>query len=212
MTPTPYYFASLYRSTKDAWDVFQRATDFLPRRTNEPYHSGPHNYQRFRMVWDLLHPRHVVEIGFNLGHSAVIWLSLGAAHVHSIEVTWTAARQKAVDDIQARYPNRFTIHWTHSRKAIEMGEVAKFGGQPGVIFIDGSHERDWVRSDILLGKALNAPYFLMDDYDSHHGAGVIQAVEDENLIPVAVFGTMALCRPDNLFTKYSDPLGGNYYQ
>lgn len=213
MTPTPYYYDALYRSTKDNWDSFKRVTDFLPRRTDEPYHSGPHNFQRLRMVWDLLHPRTITEIGFNLGHSAVMWLSMGATQVHSIEAHWTEKRQAAADAIMTRYPGRFQIHWTHSRKAIEMGEVTKFGPDRNtLIFIDGSHERDWVRSDIRFGKALAAPYFLMDDYDSHHGAGVVEAVQDERLIPIGIFGTMALCRVEDLFTKKSDPLGGNYYE
>ena len=212
MTPTPYYYTTLYKSTKDYWDLFRRVTDFLPRRTDEPYHSGPHNMQRFRMVYDLIHPRSVVEVGFNLGHSACIWLALGVPKVQSIEAVWSKKRQEAVDAIQTRYTDRFQIHWGHSRKFNTLGGIGAFGEQPGLVFIDGSHECDWVTSDIQFALALNAPYLLMDDYDSHHGSGVVEAVEKAGLIPVAIFGTMALCRPATHFTKTSDPLGGNYYE
>jgi len=41
---------------------------------------------------------------------------------------------------------------------------------------------------------------------------VVQAVEECGLIPVAIFGTMALCRPPTQFTKRADPLGANYYE
>lgn len=211
MTPTPYYYETLYRSTKDCWDVFARVTEFLPRRTVEPYHSGPHNYQRFQMVHRLVQPRAVVEIGFNLGHSAVMWLSLGVEKVTSMEIQWTTKRQEAVHLIQKEFPGRFQIHWAHSRALNTLGGIHSLGEQPGLVFIDGSHEFDWVRSDIALAKALNTPFFLMDDYDSHHGPGVVQAVAETGLIPVAIFGTMALCRDGKDFTKHSDPLGGNYY-
>ena len=207
MTPTPYYYDTLYRSTKDCWDVFKRVTEFLPRRTDEPYHSGPHNYARFQMVNQLLHPRSVLEIGFNLGHSAAIWLALGVPIVMSMESEKTNRREEAVKSIKERYPDRFEIAWGTSR---EYGPVSP-ELSPNLVFIDGSHEFDWVRSDIHFAKALGTSWFLMDDYDSHHGPGVVQAVAETGLIPVAIFGTMALCRDGNEFTKCSDPLGRNYY-
>ena len=52
--------------------------------------------------------------------------------------------------------------------------------------------------------ALTVPYLM--------GNGVVQAVEECGLIPVAIFGTMALCRPPTQFTKRADPLGANYYE
>lgn len=212
MTPTPYYYNTLYRCPKDAWDYFKRVTDFLPRRTDEPYHSGPPGVLRYRMVYDLIHPRSVVEIGFNLGHSAVMWLALGVAVVHSVEVQWSQKRQDAVTAIKTRFPGRFFIHWTHSRKLIEMGEISALGDRPALVFIDGSHEAHWVKSDILLALALETPYILLDDYDSHHGTGVVEAVESAGLIPLAIFGTMALCQDGKRFTKTADPLGGNFYE
>ena len=204
MNLTPYYLDSLYRCTKQDWDEFKALTAFLPRRTDEPYHSGPHNLARFAMVCALVRPKWVLEIGFNLGHSSVAWLAHGVEKVVSIEPFLTDKRAKAAEEISKRYPGRFTIHWTDSRYFIPVMH-------PDLIFIDGSHEREWVKRDIELGLEMQTPYFLMDDYDSHHGPGVVQAVEDCGLIPVAIFGTMALCRPSEGFTHRSDPLGSNYY-
>jgi hypothetical protein len=212
LNPSPYYFDTLYRSTKADWDAFVRWTDFLPRRAeSEPYHSGPHSLQRFRAVYELVRPKTVLEIGFNLGHSTVIWLELGVRHVTALEPNPRLSTCMARDYVTSRYGGveseggRFGM--TH-----ESSRTTKIKGPFDLMFVDGSHEREWVESDIALGKALRVPYFLMDDYDSHHGPGVVDAVQAAGLIPVALFGTMLLCRPPDLFTQRSDPLGSNYYE
>lgn len=212
MTPTPYYLDSLYRCTKADWGLYQRWTDFLPRRAEgEPYHSGPHSLPRFRMVRELVRPKTVLEIGFNLGHSAVIWLELGVKYVVSMEPDPRPGAIAARDMIASRYGavraegGRFGM--TH-----ESSRTTQISVAPDLLSIDGSHEYEWVMSDIALGKRLDVPYFLMDDYDTHHGPGVVDAVQASGLIPVAIFGTMALCVPPARYTQRADPLGGNYYE
>jgi len=205
MNLSPYCLDSLYRCTKADWDLFKSATDFLPRRTDEPYHSGPHNLQRFRMVYELVRPKTVLEIGFNLGHSAVMWLMLGAKYVASIEVRDDAKVRKAAAAIITRYPERHMLYFGSDEATFNIGEF-------DLIFIDGSHDKEFVMRDINHALELRCPYILMDDYDWHHGPGVVQAVEECGLIPVAIFGTMALCRPPTQFTKRADPLGANYYE
>ena len=215
MTPTRYYLDTLYRCTKADWDLFQRWTDFLPRRSDgEPYHSGPHNLHRFRMVYEMLRPKHVLEVGFNLGHSAVIWLELGVNQVTSIQNTCGAKQVQACKAIGERYGGEHRFLHTDSLNVLKDPTTYQFiaGIRFDLAFIDGSHERDWVKRDINLATALEIPYLLMDDYDGHHGPGVVEAVEDKGLVPLAIFGTMCLCRQPGLFTKRADPMGSNYYE
>jgi hypothetical protein len=215
MTPTPYYLDTLYRCTKKDWDLYQRWTDFLPRRAEgEPYHSGPHSLQRFRMVWELVRPKSVLEIGFNLGHSAVMWLELGVQKVISIQPTPDEGTIHAQTAMEGRYTHRrHRLLQGDSRAEVADRMLSDFIGTGyDLISVDGSHERSWVESDIALGKRLACPYFLMDDYDSHHGPGVVDAVKEAGLIPLAIFGTMALCVPEARYTQRADPLGANYYE
>jgi len=214
MTPTPYYLDSLYRCTKADLDAYRRWTDFLPRRAEgEPYHSGPHSLQRFRLVWELVRPTAVLEIGFNLGHSAVMWLELGAKQVVSMQPWPNKGTLEAKAAIEGRYGNRHRLLQGDSELAAEDLMLRNYiGGGFDLIFIDGSHERAWAELDIALGKELEAPYFLMDDYDTHHGPGVVDAVQAAGLIPLAIFGTMALCAPPTRYTQRADPLGTNYYE
>jgi hypothetical protein len=205
MKPSLHYYESLYRSTKADWDLFRRWTDFLPRRAPEdPYHSGPHNLQRFRMVYELLRPRSVLEIGFNLGHSATIWLELGVATVCSTEIRIVEPVLAAEKAIKRRYEGRFNL----DRLDGTFPHLPRYD----LGFVDGSHEYPHVVDDISRCLELQVPYLLMDDYDSHHGPGVVAAVEHHNLIPLAIFGTMALCAPPTRYTQKSDPHGNNYYE
>lgn len=207
MRPSPYYYDSLYRHTKADADLFKRWTDFLPRRKpDEPYHSGPHSIKYFRQVFELIRPKGILEIGFNLGHSTVIWLELGVQKVWSVEIRDDDRVSEAVSAINARYPQRFGFDIR------EPGKCLGIFGSPELIFIDGSHECEDVKADIGTGIANRIPYFLMDDYDSHHGPGVVAAVGETGLIPLGMFGTMLLCVPPDRYTQRSHPLGTNYYE
>jgi hypothetical protein len=86
---------SLYYATPEDIAFFEQATAGLPKRLpDEPYHCGPQNVAAFRYAVleaskcsDEIHDTRsvsVVEIGFNLGHSAACFLALGA-HVLSID-------------------------------------------------------------------------------------------------------------------------------
>ncbi len=206
MTPSPYYYQSLYRCTKADWDAYRRWTDFLPRRTTEPYHSGPHSVRCLRAAYEMVCPGRVLEIGFNLGHSSVIWLELGVARVVSVEVRDDKKVRDAGELIAARYPNRFEL--TIKEPGVVLIPLVRYD----LTFIDGSHERKDVCEDIWRAVMLDIPWLLLDDYDTGHGPGVVEAVRECGLIPVAIFGTMALCRSGRLFTMTSDPLGLNYYE
>lgn len=201
MTPTKYYLDSLYRCTKADHDLFRRWTDFLSRRDgdeNIPYHSGAHNLQRFRMAYELLRPRSILEIGFNLGHSSVMWLELGVKKVHSMDIAKTEKAMASAAAIDMRYPNRFSISWENTR-------LAELKGEFDLGFIDGSHEREWVCTDIGFCLRHGIRQFFMDDYDSHHGPGVVEAVAEWGLVPRAIFGTMAWCSIPDGFEQRSDP-------
>lgn len=193
MRPGDHFYESRVLSTKEDAELFAYWTGFLPKRTPEmPYHSGPSTLHRLELVTRLLQPATVVEIGFNLGHSAVMFLELGAKHVTSIEISEHPKVLEAAMRVGEKYGNeRFSFH-----------QDRKFIPCPDLLFIDGSHEQADVEADIDFGLRLGVERFLLDDYDLHHGPGVIAAVKSRGLIPLALFGQLAYCVPSDGYEKF----------
>jgi hypothetical protein len=194
MTPAEeYQMECAFLTTKEDFEIFYRWTDCLARRENDgtDYHSGPHSLKYFRMCYELARPKRVLEIGFNLGHSAAIWLNLGVEFVTSFDSVLTDKMHRSIDAMEKQFPARFAFGKCTSRSMEDFGAARL--GKPDFMFIDGCHDFDWVCDDIAFGLKGGIDTFFLDDYDSHHGPGVIEAVRHHKLVPLAIFGTMALC-------------------
>jgi hypothetical protein len=186
---------SLYYATPEDIAFFEQATAGLPKRLpDEPYHCGPQNVAAFRYAVleaskcsDEIHDTRsvsVVEIGFNLGHSAACFLALGA-HVWSIDIRLDQRVKSSIKSLE-RYGADFgfmfrEFEWLYSVRT------------PDLAFIDGGHDYSDVKEDIELCRHHNITRFLFDDWYPHHGPGVQQAVFDSGLLPLAVIGSMAYC-------------------
>ena len=183
-----HLFKTIHWSTAKDYALFLKWTGMLPKRDKDtPYHSGPQNEGRFRDALALAQPETVVEIGFNLGHSAAIMLGLGVKKVISIQPTASVKTQLAIDELIARYGSRFKfILGDSTQTLVPVSRV-------DLLFIDGDHSFTWAMNDITFGLLRGIHTFLLDDYDSHHGPGVVKAVENSDLVVRALFGTMALC-------------------
>jgi hypothetical protein len=200
---------SLYYASEADVRFFNEATAGLPKRLpHEPYHCGPQNVTAFRYAqaqgtwacvenWHLndrmsVKPR-ILEIGFNLGHSAACWLALGC-YVHSIDVRNDDRVQAAVAKLQGK---RFMFRDRNSFERISRGDApGPFFGD--LAFIDGDHSYEGVKADIEMCKKHKYTRFLFDDWYPHHGPGVQQAVFDAGLLPLAVIGSMAYCEEPSL--------------
>ncbi len=166
------------------------------RKEDTPYHSGPHSIRQFQSALKLIQtddcaPR-ILETGFCLGHSASILLELGAAFVCSIDNSLRPQTLQAVTVMKSVYDNRFEYISGSSADPEQRLDLKLQGYRFDLMFIDGGHRFLEVDSDIRLGVSLGIKYFLLDDYFPHWGPGVQPAMRVNNLIPVAILGTMAL--------------------
>ena len=93
--------------------------------------------------------QHVLEIGFNAGHSAEIFLSTNPGiHLTSFDLGEHSYVPVAKEYIDAKFPGRHTLILGDSRKTVPEYVAANRGKFFDVIFIDGGHDYDVARSDM----------------------------------------------------------------
>lgn len=126
-------------------------------------------------------PVNVLEIGFNAGVSAAAWLEASAqAHVVSFDLADQPWVMPCFRYLQRRFPGRL-----HLVVGISQDTVPRFAAEAGARFdlllIDGGHDREECRADLLNARALAAPgaVVVVDDLLPHrsYGAGVVEAWE-----------------------------------
>ncbi len=190
MNVSPYYENAIRSYSAEDKEFFDKATGFLPvRKETTPYHSGPHSVRSLRMAYELAgRPGAIFEIGFCLGYSAALWFALGAKEVVSVENSSRDETMRAKEIMQDRFPGFYFIR----PNGIDMlGEYV----EPVMAFVDGDHSVEGVDADTKLVLSLGIKTILFDDYPPIWGPGTIPAIEKYNLVPLAILGTMCLCRP-----------------
>lgn len=189
--PHDHFFKASYWCTEEDDRLFREWTATLPKRPDDmPYHCGPDAVNKFRIALKLTGAKSVIEIGFNLGHSAMLWLGLGVKTLVSIETSTHPLIFEAAKTVRitAGELGRFVLLNRQQPNWVDlMGEGAD------LIFIDGAHDLESVSADIELGRRIECPFFLFDDFDRHHGPGVQDAIARHELMLLALFPNMALC-------------------
>ena len=137
--------------------------DYLPVSIHNMTEGGLtdeiENGKILKEVIEIVEPNDILELGFNAGHSATLWLEHSDADLVSVDIGrhyYTTDCAKAVSE---KYGNRFLYIEIDSRTTYDNVRDTEFE----LIFIDASHEFNDVLIDLITGLRLNIPYFLMDD-------------------------------------------------
>jgi hypothetical protein len=196
--PNDWFFQSSYLCSAGDAELFAKWTASLPKRTEDiPYHCGPDAVSKLAAALKLTEAKSVLEVGFNLGHSSMIWLNLGVERLTSLDVSEHPKVTEAANVVaqQAHQMDRkFTFSYNDTELSLPKGAF-------DLIFIDGDHGYEAVCRDVELGLSLNIPWFLFDDFDPHHGPGVQPAIAHYKLKLVALFPNVALCVPSDGLAK-----------
>lgn len=192
MNVSPYYEQAVRSYSAEDKALFDKATSFLPKRKETtPYHSGPHSVRSLRMAYELAgRPANVLEIGFCLGHSAALWFALGAQIVRSVEISDRDETMLAADIMYERFNTRFLFLRPEQLIHLNFLNNSEWLG-----FVDGDHSVEGVAADTWAMLTIGITNILYDDYPPHWGPGTIPAIEKFQLVPLAILGTMCLCRP-----------------
>lgn len=200
MTTTFDYFEKAMehdcrRTTAEDLEEFNAIKALLPApQPGDCGFCGPHSYTSMRLALQLVRPRKILEIGFNLGHSSMFWLrNSQGAEVVSIDVKVDDRVKQAAQ--KCAESGRFMFFERHNFLVDSQHLLFDLA------FIDGSHDFDSVLTDIELCKALKIPYLLLDDWLTLYGDAQ-RAVLASGLKIIFISGNQALVTTDAKFSHY----------
>jgi predicted O-methyltransferase YrrM len=111
--------------------------------------------------------RLVGEIGFNVGFSSYAFLSADSeTRVFSFDISKRASLRAAKRLIDKRFPTRHTLIYGDSRKTVPEFKSRNPALHFDLVFIDGSHEYEVVKADIVNMKPLctENTVVVLDDF------------------------------------------------
>lgn len=154
-----------------------------------PFHCGPHSLRCLRSIVEMVKPKSILEIGFNMGHSSSMWLNLFEGIVTSCDISMKDETIAGARVLRNRYPDRF---FYFNRNRVSFSEEVR-GHECDLIFIDGGHLYDDVKKDIELAINLNIQYLAFDDILEQFGPGVMSAIREyPQLELISEMGNIAL--------------------
>jgi hypothetical protein len=114
-------------------------------------------------VYDTYEIKSILEIGFNIGCSASMWMEWHpeqTVKLTAVDICKHSATVPASQTVQERYGNRFRFFGSDSREAKPLLEGKNFD----MAFIDGDHSYEAVIADTKMAIELGIPILLYDDW------------------------------------------------
>lgn len=154
----------------------------------------------FREILEIAKPERVLEIGFNIGGSALMFLSINPELKYwSVDIQ---ENEKSIKYLLNRFRGFSFVHMSSSRIDKKMYNLPT---EIDLASIDGDHSEEGVRGDINKILEFNPKYVLFDDFKHPSHAYIEKIVTEdykEKLDVVKVFEfnqcwngySMALCK------------------
>jgi len=108
----------------------------------------------------------ILEIGFNIGYSASMWLEFDPdqkSHITSVDIGIHKDTVPASEAVKSLYPDRFSFILEDSKKVYNKVKNQLFD----MIFIDGDHSGPGIYNDLQLALRLGIPLILVDDWEEN---------------------------------------------
>tara|TARA_B100000780_G_scaffold28634_1_gene18148 strand:- start:191 stop:763 length:573 start_codon:yes stop_codon:yes gene_type:complete len=156
-----------------------------------PKVTGELDYESFPSIKDICertNPISILELGFNRGASALMWLENSKASLHSVDIRTEMEVLKSTLYLAKHYPNRFTYtSYDHSLlPKVESEYINKYD----LIFVDGDHSREAILRDTKIALTFNPKYIAFDDYfHRSHGQDTKDIIKNLNLEVISEYNT-----------------------
>lgn len=149
-----------------------------------PYSCGPHSLPAMRLFMQQAGVRRLLEIGFNIGNTAAVWLALGVRHLSSCEIRVSSEVKHSVEVLAMRHkaPFRFC--------AGDSGALNIEGEMFDSAFVDGDHGLAGILRDIETCRRHGVRNYLFDDLFPVYGE-TLAAIDKSGLTLQWIFGNMA---------------------
>lgn len=155
--------------------------------------TGAHNFPAMRAFLEDSKAINLLEIGFNQGHSTMLWARAGTflKNIVSVDIVSRPSHLKAV--FASCSSRGIKFRFIHGQSGgIDKGDV---GEEFTAAFVDGDHTYEGIMSDIAACRRVGVMDILFDDWLPQYG-DTQAAVQDSGLRVVWVMGNMAYCRDD----------------
>jgi len=115
-------------------------------------------------ICQIVKPKNILELGFNRGSSALMWLMCSDANLLSTDMHYLP---QSVDYLKSKYKDRFNFRHINHEVIRDCDEYIE---QFDLIFVDGGHQRSSIERDIKTCLKFNPKYVAFDDFyhPSHH--------------------------------------------
>ena len=137
-----------------------------------------------RDVLDTSEAKSVLEIGFNIGYSASVWLELGINKLGIIDINNHEDTVPALYAVKEAYSDR-KIDWVLCDSKSAQAKTLKSTYE--LAFIDGEHSYEAAYKDSLLSIDYGSKWLLFDDVIENHSNGIYDAItklEEEQKIEI----------------------------
>ena len=116
----------------------------------------------FSQIYNRTKPKRVLEIGFNAGHSAYLWLNkFPEVTYHSVDICLHEYTEECANKMQVLYPN-FSFTKIDSRLL-----TPNYMSAYDMVFIDGDHSVQAFRKDWDTARKSGVKWILVDDYGTN---------------------------------------------
>lgn len=123
--------------------------------------------KRYNLFNEAITSTNIAEIGFNGGHSCLLFLLANQySNIQIFDLGYHSYSKKCYEFLNIMFPNRLNVMWGDSSETLPCFEVK----QPfDMIHIDGGHKLEFLQSDIKNCKLLSSPNTLViiDDISYH---------------------------------------------
>lgn len=140
-------------------DEVRRQFALLPKATEG--HWIEDHYPIVEEIINYVKPKEILEIGFNAGHSAIMWLTASTANLTSVDIGRHSYTEPAAQIIKKHFPERFKFIKQDSQKV--QPQLKQIGTKYDLIMIDGGHHYKICLNDLNLAKTLKIKYVVVDD-------------------------------------------------